>query len=99
MSNYDWIIRKDCSFHLNLFNYHDFLWFQNDPLFAEYADLQTTLGYCDDMLLESTDRIVVSPGVPLEEYGLSNLMHSVSSPDQHLFLSVLVAFNVVCSCC
>ncbi|XP_038983816.1 UDP-N-acetylmuramoylalanine--D-glutamate ligase-like isoform X2 [Phoenix dactylifera] len=49
---------------------------ENDPLFAEYADLQTNLGYCNDMLLESADRIVVSPGVPLEEYGLSNLLHS-----------------------
>ncbi|KAG1326778.1 UDP-N-acetylmuramoylalanine--D-glutamate ligase-like [Cocos nucifera] len=49
---------------------------ENDPLFAEYAGLQTNLGYCDDMLLESADRIVVSPGVPLEEYGLSNWLHS-----------------------
>ncbi|XP_029118664.2 uncharacterized protein [Elaeis guineensis] len=49
---------------------------ENDPLFAEYADLQTNLGYCDDMLLDSADRIVVSPGVPLEKYGLSNWLHS-----------------------
>lgn len=48
----------------------------------EYADLQTMLGYCDNMHLANADRIVVSPGVPLQEYDLSSLLHSVSSIGQ-----------------
>lgn len=51
--------------------------FQYEPEFAEYANLQTVLGDCDIAQLENADRIVVSPGVPLEEYALSALMKSV----------------------
>ncbi|XP_064955467.1 uncharacterized protein LOC103973737 isoform X1 [Musa acuminata AAA Group] len=49
---------------------------ERDPQFVEYADLQTMLGYCDNMHLANADRIVVSPGVPLQEYDLSSLLHS-----------------------
>ncbi|PKU70421.1 uncharacterized protein LOC110103225 isoform X1 [Dendrobium catenatum] len=47
-----------------------------EPEFAEFTNLQTILGDCDIAQLEHADRIVVSPGVPLEEYAISALMKS-----------------------
>ncbi|WOK98132.1 hypothetical protein Cni_G06842 [Canna indica] len=49
---------------------------EGDPQFSEYTDLKTILGYCDSKQLANTDRVVVSPGVPLWEYGLSSFLHS-----------------------
>ncbi|KAM0942515.1 putative UDP-N-acetylmuramoyl-L-alanine--D-glutamate ligase [Dioscorea sansibarensis] len=49
---------------------------ENDPQFSGKAYLQTILGHCDATLLANADRIVVSPGVPLEEFGLSTLLQS-----------------------
>lgn len=48
---------------------------EHEPEFAGYANLQTVLGDCDITFLGNTDRIVVSPGVPLEDYALSTLMN------------------------
>ncbi|XP_020579324.1 uncharacterized protein LOC110023984 [Phalaenopsis equestris] len=50
--------------------------FENAPEMGEYANLQTVLGDCDISQLENADRIVVSPGVSLEEYAISALMNS-----------------------
>ncbi|XP_073000782.1 uncharacterized protein [Typha latifolia] len=49
---------------------------ENDPQFAEYDNLQTIRGHCDNILLANADRVVVSPGVPVKEYGLSTLLQS-----------------------
>ncbi|XP_010257350.1 PREDICTED: uncharacterized protein LOC104597480 isoform X2 [Nelumbo nucifera] len=49
---------------------------ERDPLFEKCNDLRTILGHCDKELLEKADRVVVSPGVPLENYGLSFLLQS-----------------------
>lgn len=49
---------------------------EHDPQFMEHAELQTILGYCDNMILADVDRVVVSPGVSLDEYGLSTLLQS-----------------------
>ncbi|OVA07865.1 Mur ligase [Macleaya cordata] len=49
---------------------------QQDPLFEKHGNLRTILGHCDKELLENAERVVVSPGVPLENYGLSSLLQS-----------------------
>ncbi|XP_042480381.1 UDP-N-acetylmuramoylalanine--D-glutamate ligase-like isoform X3 [Macadamia integrifolia] len=49
---------------------------EHDPLFEKQNDMRTILGYCDRKLLEDADRVVVSPGVPLENYGISSLLQS-----------------------
>lgn len=52
---------------------------QQDPLFMMHSgNLRTILGHCDGELLHRADRVIVSPGVPLDNYGLSSLLHSVS---------------------
>ena len=51
---------------------------QQDPLFEEYSGLRTILGNLDVQLLKDVDLVVVSPGVPPENYGLSTLLESVS---------------------
>ena len=51
---------------------------QQDPLFEKHSGLRTILGHLDVQLLKDVDVVVVSPGVPLENYGLSSLMESVS---------------------
>ncbi|GMY14163.1 udp-n-acetylmuramoylalanine--d-glutamate ligase [Fagus crenata] len=49
---------------------------EQDPLFEKYSGLRTILGHLDVQLLKDVDVVVVSPGVPLENYGLSSLMES-----------------------
>ncbi|KAF3442599.1 hypothetical protein FNV43_RR16515 [Rhamnella rubrinervis] len=50
---------------------------EQDPLFEMHSgDLRTILGHYDGNLLNSADRVIVSPGVPLDNYGLSSLWHS-----------------------
>ncbi|KAK8939282.1 hypothetical protein KSP40_PGU016578 [Platanthera guangdongensis] len=49
----------------------------HEPEFAGYANLQTVLGDCEITNMGNIDMIVVSPGVPLEEYALSTLMKSI----------------------
>ncbi|KAH7660331.1 UDP-N-acetylmuramoylalanine-D-glutamate ligase MurD protein [Dioscorea alata] len=53
-----------------------FMPLENDTQFSGNACLQTILGHCDTSLLANADRIVVSPGVSLEEFGLSTLLQS-----------------------
>ncbi|MQL93587.1 hypothetical protein Taro_026245 [Colocasia esculenta] len=48
---------------------------EHDPLFADHANVQTILGYNEDTL-PAADRVVVSPGVPIERYSLSALLRS-----------------------
>ena len=40
--------------------------------------LRTILGQFDEELFNNVERVVVSPGVPLQNYGLSSLLQSVS---------------------
>ncbi|KAF4364240.1 hypothetical protein F8388_000192 [Cannabis sativa] len=50
---------------------------EEDPHFEKHSgDLRTVLGNFDGDLLNSADRVVVSPGVHLENYGLNSLWHS-----------------------
>ncbi|XP_048426410.1 UDP-N-acetylmuramoylalanine--D-glutamate ligase isoform X1 [Pyrus x bretschneideri] len=53
---------------------------EKDPLFEKQYDgigaLKTILGEFDEELLNNADRVVVSPGVPLQNYGLSSLLQS-----------------------
>lgn len=49
-----------------------------DPQFREHANIQTVLGSCDNVHLADADRVVVSPGVSLQEYSLSTLLQSGS---------------------
>uniref|UniRef100_A0A2N9GJ94 Uncharacterized protein n=1 Tax=Fagus sylvatica TaxID=28930 RepID=A0A2N9GJ94_FAGSY len=49
---------------------------EQDPLFEKHSGLRTILGHLDVQLLKDVDVVVVSPGVPLENYGLSSLMES-----------------------
>ncbi|XP_077254203.1 uncharacterized protein LOC143893117 isoform X2 [Tasmannia lanceolata] len=53
---------------------------ESECQFAEHTNLRTVLGDFDRKFLENSDRVVVSPGVPLENYGLSALLQSVSRP-------------------
>ncbi|KAL5545541.1 hypothetical protein UlMin_005228 [Ulmus minor] len=47
---------------------------EQDPAFLKHrGSLRTILGDFDEEQLESVDRVVVSPGVPVEKYGLSSL--------------------------
>ncbi|PKA62897.1 hypothetical protein AXF42_Ash018891 [Apostasia shenzhenica] len=50
--------------------------FKHDPEHPQNSNLQMMLGDCDHTQLGNADKIVVSPGVPLEEYGLSSLIES-----------------------
>ncbi|KAL5975999.1 hypothetical protein ACLOJK_020329 [Asimina triloba] len=49
---------------------------RDHPVFAGQINLRTVLGHCDGKILEDADRVVVSPGVPPENYDLSRLMRS-----------------------
>ncbi|KAF8365087.1 hypothetical protein HHK36_032909 [Tetracentron sinense] len=49
---------------------------EQDLLTEKHGKLRTILGHCDRELLEDTDRVVVSPGVSIENYGLSSLLQS-----------------------
>lgn len=49
---------------------------EHDPLFEKYDNLRTMLGHCDRDILEKAERVVVSPGVPLQNFGLSSLLQS-----------------------
>ncbi|KAA8518227.1 hypothetical protein F0562_015701 [Nyssa sinensis] len=50
--------------------------FEQNPLFEKHCSLKKILGYFDNKLLKDADRVIVSPGVPLENYGISSLMQS-----------------------
>ena len=53
-------------------------WLQQDSVFLKHrGSLRTILGDFDEEQLESVDRVVVSPGVPVEKYGLSSMWDSV----------------------
>lgn len=49
---------------------------EQDDMFEGYGNLKTILGHCENEVLESVDRVVVSPGVSIESYGLSLLLQS-----------------------
>ncbi|KAK4766968.1 hypothetical protein SAY86_014719 [Trapa natans] len=49
---------------------------EHDPLFRNHDQLRTILGDIDIEELQSADKVVVSPGVPLENYGLQSLLQS-----------------------
>ncbi|KAI9161886.1 hypothetical protein LWI28_021743 [Acer negundo] len=51
---------------------------EQDPVFKKVNGngLTTVLGHFDTELLENVDAVVVSPGVPIENYGLSRLLGS-----------------------
>ncbi|KAL6273043.1 hypothetical protein ACE6H2_023735 [Prunus campanulata] len=52
---------------------------EQDPIFERLGNdnggLRTILGQFDGELLDNADRVVVSPGVPLQNYGLSSMLH------------------------
>ncbi|KAG9450243.1 hypothetical protein H6P81_010208 [Aristolochia fimbriata] len=54
----------------------DLVSFENDLLSRECSNLKTVLGECDRSILEEADKVVVSPAVPLENYGLHALLQS-----------------------
>ena len=77
------LIKHICIYTGNIFNFQEWnfslVLLQQDPLFEMHSgDLRTILGHCDGELLKSADRVIVSPGVPLDNYGISSLWHSVS---------------------
>ncbi|PIA53652.1 hypothetical protein AQUCO_00900315v1 [Aquilegia coerulea] len=49
---------------------------EQDSAFEKHGYLKTVLGNCDRQLLETADRVVVSPGVPIENYGILSLLQS-----------------------
>lgn len=49
---------------------------EQDPLFEKHSDLRTILGDVDQQLLKDVDMVVVSPGVPPENYDLFSLLES-----------------------
>ncbi|KAJ4706474.1 UDP-N-acetylmuramoylalanine--D-glutamate ligase-like [Melia azedarach] len=49
---------------------------EQDPLFEKHSGLRTILGDFDADLLKDADVVVASPGVPIENYGLSYLLQS-----------------------
>ncbi|MCL7024019.1 hypothetical protein MKW94_005867 [Papaver nudicaule] len=49
---------------------------EHDPMFEKYHNLRTILGNCDTDILMKAEKVVVSPGVPLQNYGLSSLLQS-----------------------
>ncbi|XP_059427972.1 uncharacterized protein LOC132161797 isoform X1 [Corylus avellana] len=49
---------------------------EQDPLFEKHSGLRTILGNFDRQLFKDVDMVVVSPGVPLENYGLSSLLEA-----------------------
>ena len=60
-------------------------------MFANHAKLRTVLGHVDRKLLEDADRVVVSPGVPLENYGLSALLQSVRRETYYLLYMIFIS--------
>ncbi|KAH7512438.1 hypothetical protein FEM48_Zijuj12G0090800 [Ziziphus jujuba var. spinosa] len=63
------VVAVDCNENLGLL--------EQDPLFEMHSgSLRTILGYFDEELLNGVDRVIVSPGVPLDNHGLSALLHS-----------------------
>lgn len=63
-------------------------------MFANHVKLRTVLGHLDRKLLEDADRVVVSPGVALENYGLSALLQSVRREEVNFFFFCYVIFFV-----
>ncbi|KAF9596003.1 hypothetical protein IFM89_006930 [Coptis chinensis] len=49
---------------------------EHDSTFEKHGYLKTILGHCEREVLENADRVVVSPGVPIQNYGLSLLLQS-----------------------
>ncbi|PKI72192.1 hypothetical protein CRG98_007390, partial [Punica granatum] len=49
---------------------------EHDPAFENHDEIRTILGKIDIEQLHSADTIVVSPGVPLDNYGLRSLLQS-----------------------
>lgn len=49
---------------------------EQDPLFDKHAAMRTFLGPIDRELLTDADMVVVSPGIPLDNYGLPYLLQS-----------------------
>ncbi|KAL5993983.1 hypothetical protein ACLOJK_038340 [Asimina triloba] len=49
---------------------------RDHPVFAGQINLRTVLGHYDGKILEDADRVIVSPGVPRENYDLSRLTRS-----------------------
>lgn len=53
---------------------------EDDPVFEKHGvgngALRTILGQFDGELFDNVERVVVSPGVPLQNYGLSSLLQS-----------------------
>ncbi|KAK9290603.1 hypothetical protein L1049_008774 [Liquidambar formosana] len=49
---------------------------EQDPLFEKHSGLRPILGHFDRELLKDADMVVVSPGVPPENYDLSSLLQS-----------------------
>ncbi|KAJ0042595.1 hypothetical protein Pint_17990 [Pistacia integerrima] len=49
---------------------------EKDPLFERHSGVRTILGQFDEELFKDAHVVVVSPGVPLENYGLSCLLQS-----------------------
>eukprot|EP00268_Persea_americana_P067505 TRINITY_DN9304_c0_g1_i10.p1 TRINITY_DN9304_c0_g1~~TRINITY_DN9304_c0_g1_i10.p1 ORF type:complete len:150 (+),score=37.12 TRINITY_DN9304_c0_g1_i10:116-565(+) len=64
---------------------------EHDSMFANHAKLRTVLGHVDRKLLEDADRVVVSPGVPLENYGLSALLQSVRRETYYLLYMIFIS--------
>lgn len=60
--------------HLDVRKFH---WFQENIHLERQSNLKTILGHFDTELLKDADTVVVSPGVPLENYGLSSLFQLV----------------------
>ncbi|KAK3217716.1 hypothetical protein Dsin_011686 [Dipteronia sinensis] len=52
---------------------------EQDPVFEKFNGLTTVLGHFDNELLENVDAVVVSPGVPIENYGLSRFLYFIMS--------------------
>lgn len=67
------------------------IFLQQDPIFGRLGNdnggLRTILGQFDGELLHNADRVVVSPGVPLQNYGLSSLLQLVSSSVYKLYVN------------
>ncbi|XP_059646343.1 uncharacterized protein LOC132292367 isoform X2 [Cornus florida] len=49
---------------------------EQNPMFEKHSSLKTILGNFDNELLKDADTVVVSPGIPLGNYGLSSLLQS-----------------------
>jgi UDP-N-acetylmuramoylalanine-D-glutamate ligase len=73
-----YIYRRKHTHICHNFNVTIAYWLQQDPLFEKHSGLRTILGNFDRQLFKDVDMVVVSPGVPLENYGLSSLLEAVS---------------------